>query len=373
MSPPLKRFVWGRGNASSVGDGWPWFQWLVSNEAGAVSDISALARTDDVVHKMLNISGTVKTGRLYNITVNGEKSNAIYSRAEVCVQAPFAFLLVSSTNHIVNCAEDQCWLAECWNNTWPTAVVMKVPTIVPIPVEVDPDTFPLMTLLRERRDFGITSAIVAAIVFSAGSAITAAVAMANQVQTAQTINKVVEQTSRVLETQNVVNKHLLSGIVAANQRIDLVQVQVEELYSLIQVGCISQMKHMCITPLRFIDAGNKSKRLGDYLAGNWSREAEQLIQQQLVQIAELNGTRVDPVTLKELTSWLTSVLTFFKEWVGVGLFGALICLGVFLCLWLLCRLRAQQARDKAVIIQALAAIDQGVSPKVWLASLKRDL
>ena len=267
-----------------------------------------------------------------------EKSNAFFSRAEVCVQAPFAFLLVSSANHIVNCAEDQCWLAECWNNTWPTAVVMKVPTIVPIPVEVDPDTFPLMTLLRERRDFGITSAIVAAIVFSAGSAITAAVAMANQVQMAQTINKVVEQTSRVLETQNVVNKHLLSGIVAANQRIDLVQVQVEELYSLIQVGCISQMKHMCIPPLRFIDAGNKSKRLGDCLAGNWSREAEQLIQQQLVQIAELNGTRVDPVTLKELTSWLTSVLTFFKEWVGVGLFGALICLGVFLCLWLLCRL-----------------------------------
>lgn len=62
-----------------------------------------------------------------------------------------------------------------------------------------------------------------------------------------------------------------------------------------------------------------------------------------------------------------------SEWVGVGLFGALVCLGVFLCLWLLCRLRARQARDKAVIIQALAAIDQGISPQVWLASLKRDL
>ncbi|KAL6058833.1 hypothetical protein STEG23_004927 [Scotinomys teguina] len=47
-------------------------------------------------------------------------------------------------------------------------------------VEVDPKTFPIMTLLRERRDFGITAAIVAAIAVSAASAITAAVAMANQ-------------------------------------------------------------------------------------------------------------------------------------------------------------------------------------------------
>ncbi|KAL6032069.1 hypothetical protein STEG23_001547 [Scotinomys teguina] len=50
----------------------------------------------------------------------------------------------------------------------------------PLKVEVDPKTFPIMTLLRERRDFGITAAIVAAIAVSAASAITAAVAMANQ-------------------------------------------------------------------------------------------------------------------------------------------------------------------------------------------------
>ncbi|KAK7825480.1 hypothetical protein U0070_012280 [Myodes glareolus] len=37
--------------------------------------------------------------------------------------------------------------------------------------------------------------------------------------------------------------------------------------------------------------------------------------------------------------------------------------GVFLCLWLLYRLQARQARDKAVIVQALAAIYQGVSPQ----------
>ncbi|KAL6093557.1 hypothetical protein STEG23_030513 [Scotinomys teguina] len=50
----------------------------------------------------------------------------------------------------------------------------------PLTVEVDPKTFPIMTLLRERRDFGITAVIVAAIAVSAASAITVAVAMANQ-------------------------------------------------------------------------------------------------------------------------------------------------------------------------------------------------
>ncbi|KAL6034817.1 hypothetical protein STEG23_015260, partial [Scotinomys teguina] len=103
-------------------------------------------------------------------------------------------------------------IAECWNGTWTLAVIVKVPTFVPIPVKVDPKTFPIMTLLRERRDFGITAAIIAAIVLSAAGAITAAVAMTNQIQTAQTINTVVEQTSAVMETQHRINKHLMSSL-----------------------------------------------------------------------------------------------------------------------------------------------------------------
>lgn len=157
------------------------------------------------------------------------------------------------------------------------------------------------------------------------------------------------------------------------QRIDLIQTQVEDLFNLVQIGCVSQTRHVCITPLKFSDAGNQSKRLGEYLAGNWTREAEQLIQQQLFQIITLNETRLEPISFGDFTEWLSSAFSFFKEWVGVGIFGAVCCLGVFLCLWFLCHLRARQAQEKAVIIQALAALDHGVSPQVWLASLKRDL
>ncbi|KAL6034601.1 hypothetical protein STEG23_038244 [Scotinomys teguina] len=205
---------------------------------------------------------------------------------------------------------------ECWNGTWTLAVIVKVPTFVPILVEADPKTFPILTLLRERRDFGITVAIVAAIALSAASGITAAVTMTNQIQTAQTINIVVEQTSAIMEMQHWINKHLISGIVAGNQRMDLIQTQVEELFGLVQIGCIGKLKHKCVTALRFDEAGNESRMITSYLAGNWTRDAELLMSQQLLQIAALNETRVEPIYLGDFTDWLS--LPFHSSKNGSG-------------------------------------------------------
>ncbi|KAL6074150.1 hypothetical protein STEG23_025633 [Scotinomys teguina] len=143
-----------------------------------------------------------------------------------------------------------------------------------------------------------------------------------------------------METQLRINKHLMSSIVAANQRMDLIQTQVEELYGLIQIGCIAKLKHMCVTPLRYEDAGNESRRMASYLAGNWTRDIELLMSQQLLQIAALNETRVEPISLGDFTDWFSSAFSFFKEWVGVGIFGAICFFGVVLSLWFLCRLRA---------------------------------
>jgi hypothetical protein len=53
-----------------------------------------------------------------------------------------------------------------------------------------------------------------------------------------------------------------------------------------------------------------------------------------MQILNLNGTRVETVTLGDFTSWLTSAFYYFKEWVGVILFGAALCCGiVFMLGW----------------------------------------
>ncbi|XP_058436493.1 uncharacterized protein LOC131424308 [Marmota monax] len=272
---------------------------------------------------------------------------------------------------MLNCSNITCYLSECWNGSWPMAMVMKIPTFVPIPVTADPESFPIVELIGASRDFGITAAMVTAVAISAAAAVTAGVAMASQVQTAATINQVIQQTSTILESQSKINQHTLSGILAANQRIDLLQAQVEELSDLVHLGCIDQRAHLCITSVRFNNSRNASRIIGEYSSGTWSMEAENMIQSQLTQIAVLNSTRVDPVTLGQFTDWISSAFSLFKEWVGVGIFGAMCCFGVVLCLWLLCRLKTCHAQEKAMIIQALAALENGNSPQVWLAHLKQ--
>lgn len=86
-------------------------------------------------------------------------------------------------------------------------------------------------------------------------------------------------------------------------------------------------------------------------------------------IIEVNSTRLDLTLTEGLSSWVSSVVTYFKEWVGVGLFGAVLCCGLVFMLWLLCKLKAQRQQDKVVIAQALVALEQGHSAAVWIAMI----
>jgi hypothetical protein len=87
--------------------------------------------------------------------------------------------------------------------------VVYLPTFVP--VEADPEKFPIMSLVLKKRDFGITAAIVTAIAVSVASAVTAGIAMANQVNTADTISQVAEKPSEALLTLQRVDSHIASG------------------------------------------------------------------------------------------------------------------------------------------------------------------
>ena len=139
----------------------------------------------------------------------------------------------------------------------------------------------------------------------------------------------------------------------------------------IQMSCVASTPHVCITPIRYInDSFIKSTDLSNYLKGNWSQELERLQTKLQIQILNLNGTRVEPVTLGDFTSWLTSAFSYFKEWVGVILFCAAICCGLVFMLWLVCKFRTQQKRDKVIITQALLAIENSSSPEIWLSMLK---
>uniref|UniRef100_A0A8C9AU32 Uncharacterized protein n=1 Tax=Phocoena sinus TaxID=42100 RepID=A0A8C9AU32_PHOSS len=117
------------------------------------------------------------------------------------------------------------------------------------------------------------------------------------------------------------------------------------------------------------DALNRSREIGNFLRGNWSREAELMLLNQKIQIKTLNATRLDPVTLGDFTTWLSSAFTFFKEWIGVGMFAVCCMAGLVVCLWLICRLRTRTKRDKMLFTQALVAISKGDSPGAWISIL----
>ena len=84
----------------------------------------------------------------------------------------------------------------------------------------------------------------------------------------------------------------------------------------------------------------------------------------------INATHVDLFFAGGFASWLSSALSYFKEWVGIGMFGIFCLAGCCFCLWLICRLKAQHTRDRKLVARALMAMDAGVSPQAWLTALK---
>ena len=104
---------------------------------------------------------------------------------------------------------------------------------------------------------------------------------------------------------------------------------------------------------------------------NWTAEFEQTLRELRLAIIQVNSTRLDLSLTKGLPNWISSAFSFFKEWVWVGLFGDILCCGLVLLLWLVCKLKAQTRRDKVVIAQALAALEHDASPDIWLSMLKQ--
>jgi hypothetical protein len=175
-----------------------------------------------------------------------------------------------------------------------------------VPVEADLENFPIMSLVRQKRDFRITPAIVTAIAVSTTSAVTAGIAMANQVNTADTINQIAEKTSEALLILQRADSHVASGLMLVNQRVDILQHNMEQMMDVTQMSCVASTLHMCITPVRYINNSFiKSTYLSNYLKGNWLQELKRLQTKLQIQILNLNGTRVD------FTSWLTSAFFLF--------------------------------------------------------------
>ena len=91
-----------------------------------------------------------------------------------------------------------------------------------------------------------------------------------------------------------------------NQRIDLVQEQIDVLWQLAQLGCEWKYLGLCVTSIqyeKFTHAANLSKELSSYLLGNWSGEFEQLEKLRVAMVTADSTRRYQPG--EELSSWIT--------------------------------------------------------------------
>ena len=214
--------------------------------------------------------------------------------------------------------------------------------------------------------------MIIAISASAAAATAAGFTMAGTVQTGTKLNQLSVEVTDAINVQTSASAQLKGGLMILNQRFDLVEEQIGILYQLAQLGCKRKLGTLCITSVQyenFTRAANLSRQLSLYLAGNWSKGFDETLEALRAAVLRINSTRVDLSLTQGLSSWISSAFSYFKEWVGVVLFAATICCGLVFMLWLVCKLRAQQKRDKVVIAQALAAIEQGASPKIWLSML----
>lgn len=342
--------------------------WIYSNAAGGLVDLSPFALFNSSRWVLSNNTGHLNNSRL-KIFESNKIDNFTKGKHPVCVDPPHLWILSNlSEGRRLDCNVTKCLLSQCWSFEHKTAILAKMPTQVWLPVKADPKDFPVMSLLRTKRDFGITAAIVTAIAISAAAAVTAGVAMANQVQTVNTINEVTQKTSEALMQQEAINAHLASGILLLNKRVDLVEEEVYKLFDVIAMSCVYRKEHLCVTS--YYASLNESMALSNFLKGNWSIGFEQLQRNLTLKILSLNATKAEFITIGQFSDWMVATFAYIKEWAGVGVLGMLMCAGLLVALLLIVKVMRARQREKVAIMRAFAALEAGASPQAWLSMLK---
>ena len=102
LSPPLDYAVmYDKGDATGKENIWPYYQWILSNEADASTSLSTFALLTGNFDEILNVSATLSniSTHLDNVTSNRVIRNMTTSPVEVCVNPPFFFILAEFQNN----------------------------------------------------------------------------------------------------------------------------------------------------------------------------------------------------------------------------------------------------------------------------------
>ena len=76
---------------------------------------------------------------------------------------------------------------------------------------------------------------------------------ADQINTADTISQIAEEMSEALPTLQRVDSYIASGFMLVNQRVDILQHNMEQMMDVIQMSCVASTPHVSITPIRYIN------------------------------------------------------------------------------------------------------------------------
>jgi hypothetical protein len=238
----------------------PFHKWLLCGVNGSYTDLNTLAFiwggtggkasfTGITTGTMLKQDGSgqsfVNTTEIF-VGFNRTIVNQNYSPATVCVYSPF--LLILSNDSFKDCSNNSCWMSQCWNSRWAScAMAARVPWCVPVTVEI-PST---LSLFRQKRDFGITAAIVVANSVSAIAATAAGIAMATTVQTDTALNQLSAMVADAVNLHTSASAQLKGGLMVFNQRLDLVEERLDILFQLAQLGCEKKLGALCITSVQY--------------------------------------------------------------------------------------------------------------------------
>lgn len=80
----------------------------------------------------------------------------------------------------------------------------------------------------------------------------------------------------------------------------------------------------------------------------------------------VSSNTVNVISMSQLAM---TVFDAVKAWSGVGVMGVIVIAGLLLLGRAICSVRQQQLQDRRVLLQAMAALEEGVSPNIWLQML----
>ena len=115
------------------------------------------------------------------------------------------------------------------------------------------DTMGTLALFRQKRDFGISAIIVSivATVAISASLMASALALSGHVQMTDTINTLSASVTTAMDKQASANVKIQGGLMLVNQRIDLVQEQLDVLWQIAQLRCEQKFPGLCVTSIQY--------------------------------------------------------------------------------------------------------------------------